>query len=135
MSGKMCIFAPQNPNTRNEMSKENTIQVSEFLQTLEDVQTKLSKKKGKKDSLSNEDYASVCSDPKAHDLTKGLCDLLDQEYAYRKELEKEKDPEAWFVRTVGEDAAQQDIEKVNEQLAEALEKLRVNKMEEGQGNE
>lgn len=135
MSGKMCIFAPRNTNTRNDMSKENTIQVSEYLQTLEDVQSKLSKKKEEKGSLSNEDYASVCSTPEAQQLTKNLCDLLDQEYTYRKELEKEKDPDAGFVRTVGEDAARQDMEKFNEQLAEAFIKLLSHKIEEGQNDE
>lgn len=90
---------------------------------MEDVQSRLSEKKKEKGSLSNEDYASACSDPKAHDLTKGLCALLDQEYAYRKELEKEKDPEAWFIRTVGEDTAQQDMEKESECLERELSEL------------
>jgi len=105
------------------MSKESAIQVSGFLQALEAVQTKLSEKKKEKGSLSNEDYASVCSDPKSQDLTKGLCDLLDQEYAYRKELEKEKDPEAWFIKTVGEDAARQDMDRESEYLEKELREL------------
>ena len=52
--------------------------------------------------MENKDYAVVGSSDESKRLIEELCYELDEEYALRKELDTERDPEAWFDKKTNE---------------------------------
>lgn len=53
-------------------------------------------------NMENKDYAVVGSSDESKRLIEELCYELDEEYALRKELDTERDPEAWFDKKTNE---------------------------------
>lgn len=96
---------------------------------------KLSKKSQEcEHELSNEEFASIGTTQESCELIKELCDEIDEEYSYRRELNGVSDREAWFdgkVKETLDDLAQSgiidspngdDYIKANVEIKEAVAK-------------
>ena len=70
-----------------------------FIENLKKISDKM---KSVESQSGNEVYASIGTTPESKELIAELVGELDEEYALRKELEKEKDPDAWFKKKVVE---------------------------------
>ena len=96
---------------------------------------KLSKKSQESEhEMRNEEFASIGTTQESRELIKELCDEIDEEYSYRKELNGVSDKEAWFdgkVKETLDDLAQsgiidspneKDYIKANAEIKEAVAK-------------
>jgi hypothetical protein len=72
---------------------------SAFIELLKKLSNK---SQGNAMQMSNEDFAAIGSSLESQQLIKELCGEIDEEYAYRQELEKVSDKEAWFEIKVKE---------------------------------
>ena len=123
-------------NTHNMEKKETSKSIlEEWYSAFISLLKKLSKKSQESEhELSNEEFASIGTTQESRELIKELCDEIDEEYSYRKELNGVSDKEAWFdgkVKETLDDLAQSgiidspnedDYFKANVEIKEAMAK-------------
>ena len=68
-----------------------------FIKLLKSLSVKI---KTTDDDSDNKVYASVGTSPESQQLIMELCGDIDEEYALRRELETEAEPEKWFDKKV-----------------------------------